>query len=111
MVRHQAIGPDVDRALTAPFGQQGNISTVVVVEEGLHPPVAPLGYVVGNACCYDACNSGHVKNLMDGLAIVKEQLSMVSPEFSLTGHCWQGEELPHEIGFFLGCPVKDVRSL
>jgi len=67
VVRHQAPGPDLDPALVAPFGHQGELCSVVVVaEEGLLPTVTPLGDVMGDAGGYDAGDSGHWGKIAEG---------------------------------------------
>ena len=67
VVRHQAPGPDLDPALVAPFGHQGEIGPVVVVaEEGLLATITPLGDVMGDAGGYDAGDSGHWRKIAEG---------------------------------------------
>ncbi len=60
VVRHQAIGPDLDAAALAPLCHQVQIGAVVgVAEEGLLPTVAPLGDLVRATRCDHASQSRH----------------------------------------------------
>jgi len=88
MIRHQAIGPDLHLTFSAPFGQQGDVGTIIViVEEGLHSSVAALSYMVRNTGSYDTSDSCHVRKLIELPSQVKLQLSTVSPEFTAGIHC------------------------
>jgi hypothetical protein len=85
MIRHQAIGPYLHLTFSAPFGQQGDVGTIIVfTEEGLHSSVTALGYMVRNTGSYYTSDSGHVRRLIELNSQVKLQLSMVSPEFPAT---------------------------
>ncbi len=81
MVRHQAPGPDLDPALAAPLGHQGEIGPVVVVaEEGLLATITPLGDVMGDAGGYDAGDTGHWGKIAE-----REWVSYTVPGINLVG--------------------------
>ncbi len=89
VVRHQAIGPDRHPVL----GQELDIGALVpVVEEGLEPPVAPLGHVMRDAGNHDAGETGHGGRLARRYPRCRE-ISILSLDLVHgIGHCPRNSE-------------------
>ena len=64
VVGHQAIGPDIEAALLAMLAEQLEIEPVVVLtEENVLAPIAPLGDVMRDARNHQPCQACHDDNL------------------------------------------------
>lgn len=84
VVGHQAVGPGRDPGLGAGDCEEVEVSPVVVVlEEGLEAPVAPLGNVMRDARHHHPCEPGHGETLATG-SFYRQELCILSPEFPIS---------------------------
>ncbi len=65
MVRHKAVGPDLDASFAGLLGEQVAIDFVVaILEEDRFAPVSTLGYMVRKPWDYDTGESGHTATIL-----------------------------------------------
>ena len=67
VIGHQAIGPYRHAIMGAPFGHQVLVGPVILItEETVLTPVAPLGHMMRKTRYYDARYSYHIRRLSAG---------------------------------------------
>jgi len=79
MVRHEAVRPHLNPLKPAPFRQQVQVSLVILLaEENLLPPVAPLRYMVRKPLRHDPRQSGH--GMIVGHLAHQVKISVLCPQ-------------------------------